>query len=42
MYKSVFDIPIKDKDGNPNMLEQYRGQVLMFVNTTGHCGNAGQ
>lgn len=42
MYKSVFDIPIKDKDGNPNMLEQYRGKALMFVNTTGHCGNAGQ
>lgn len=41
-YKSVFDIPIKDQFGNPNMLEKYRGKVLMFVNTTGHCGNASQ
>lgn len=42
MYTSVFDIPVKDKDGTPNMLDQYRGKALMFVNTTGHCGNASQ
>jgi glutathione peroxidase-family protein len=41
-YKSVFDINIKDQNGNQNMLEKYRGKVLMFVNTTGHCGNASQ
>ena len=41
-YRSVFDIPVKDQFGNENMLEQYRGKVLMFVNTTGHCGNASQ
>lgn len=41
-YKSVFEISIKDQFGNENMLKQYRGKVLMFVNTTGHCGNASQ
>lgn len=41
-YKNVFDIPIKDQFGNQNMLEKYRGKVLMFINTTGHCGNASQ
>ncbi len=41
-YHSVFDIPIKDQYDNPNILEQYRGKVLVFINTTGHCGNVPQ
>jgi glutathione peroxidase-family protein len=41
-YNSVFDIPVKDQYGNPNMLNQYSGKVLVFINTTGHCGNVPQ
>lgn len=41
-YNSVFDIPIKSVDGEENFLNKFRGKVLMFVNTTGHCGNAPQ
>lgn len=41
-YKSVFDIPVKGVDGEDNFLEQFKGKTLMFVNTTGHCGNAPQ
>jgi glutathione peroxidase-family protein len=41
-YKSVYDIPIKSVDGEDNFLEKFKGKVLMFVNTTGHCGNATQ
>lgn len=41
-YKSIYEIPIKSVDGEDNFLEKFRGKVLMFVNTTGHCGNATQ
>ena len=42
LFKSVFDVPIKGVDGEPMFLEQFRGKVLIFVNTTGMCGNAPQ
>jgi glutathione peroxidase-family protein len=41
-YKSVYDIPVKGVNGEDNFLDQFRGKVLMFVNTTGECGNATQ
>jgi len=41
-FKSVFDIPIRSVDGKENFLNQFKGKVLLFVNTTGHCGNAPQ
>jgi glutathione peroxidase len=41
-YSSVYDIPIKGVDGEDNFLEQFRGRVTLFINTTGSCGNAPQ
>lgn len=41
-YTSVFDIPVKSQFDEPNLLDNYRGKVLVFVNTTGHCGNIPQ
>lgn len=41
-YQSVYDIPVKSQYGEDNFLAQFRGKVLVFVNTTGHCGNARQ
>jgi glutathione peroxidase-family protein len=41
-YPSVFDVPVKGIDGEENFLDKFRGNVLIFVNTTGHCGNAQQ
>jgi glutathione peroxidase-family protein len=41
-YDSVFDIPVKDQYGEPDLLGKMRGKILVFVNTTGECGNAPQ
>jgi glutathione peroxidase-family protein len=41
-FKSVFDVPVKGVDGTENFLEQFRGKILLFVNTTGQCGNSRQ
>ena len=41
-YKDVFSIPVKGANGEEMFLEQFRGKVVMFVNTTGHCGNTSQ
>lgn len=41
-YNSVFDIPVKGAGGEEMFLSQFKDQVLMFVNTTGHCGNTAQ
>jgi glutathione peroxidase-family protein len=41
-YTDVFSIPVKGANGEPMYLEQFRGKILVFVNTTGHCGNARQ
>jgi len=41
-YKSVFDVPLKSVDGEENFLKQFEGKSLLFVNTTGECGNSTQ
>ena len=41
-FESIFDVPIKSVDGSENFLEQFRGKILFFVNTTGQCGNSQQ
>ena len=41
-FKSVFDVPIKSVDGEELFLQNFQGKVLVFVNTTGMCGNAPQ
>jgi glutathione peroxidase len=43
MPTSVFDIPIRSWDGlNMNMLDEYRGKVILVINVTADCGNAPQ
>ncbi len=39
---SVYDFTMDDIDGNPVSLSQYRGKVLMLVNTASFCGNTPQ
>ena len=41
-YESAYDVPIASVDGEENFLDQYRGRVTLFANTTGDCGNAPQ
>lgn len=41
-FDNVFTIPIKGVNGEPMFLEQFKGKVLVFVNTTGQCGNIPQ
>lgn len=40
--KSLHDVPINSAEDTPNFLEQYKGKVLLFANTTVGCGNANQ
>jgi glutathione peroxidase len=35
---SVYDIPLKDIDGNATSLKPYKGQVVLVVNVASHCG----
>ena len=35
---SVFDFKVKDRQGNEVSLEEYRGKVLLIVNTATGCG----
>ena len=35
---SLYDYRLEDIDGKPVMLEQFRGKVLMVVNTASRCG----
>ena len=39
---SVFDYTVKDLEKKPQDLEQYRGDVLLIVNTASKCGLVGQ
>lgn len=36
--KTVYDFSLKDKQGNEVSLEQYKGKVLLIVNTATGCG----
>ena len=36
--KTVYDFIVKDRQGNEVSLEQYRGKVLLIVNTATGCG----
>lgn len=39
---SLYDIPLKDIDGQPTSLEPYRGKVMLIVNVASKCGNTPQ
>lgn len=36
--ESLYDIPLKDIDGNPTSLKPYRGKVMLIVNVASKCG----
>ena len=35
---SIYDIPLKDIDGQTTSLKPYAGKVLLIVNVASHCG----
>ncbi|UJF16427.1 glutathione peroxidase [Jeotgalibaca sp. MA1X17-3] len=39
---SVFDFTVQDLENNSQSLDQYRGDVLLIVNTATKCGLVGQ
>ena len=38
MYKTVFDFEVKRMDGTIQKLSDYRGKVVLIVNTASECG----
>ncbi|TSI08536.1 glutathione peroxidase [Lysinibacillus sp. BW-2-10] len=39
---NIYDIEVKHENGKPYSLEQYKGKVLLAVNTATKCGLVGQ
>lgn len=39
---SLYDIPLKDIQGNDTSLKEYEGKVLLIVNVASKCGNTPQ
>lgn len=39
---NLYEIPVKDIDGNATTLAPYRGQVMLIVNVASLCGNTPQ
>ena len=37
---NIYDIELNSCDGEPNMLDKYKGKVTMVINVTTDCGNA--
>lgn len=40
--KTVYDFKVKSIEGKEVSLSQYKGKVIMFVNTASYCGNTPQ
>jgi glutathione peroxidase len=40
--KPIYDIELNSAEGQPNFLKQFKGKVVLLINTTVGCGNAGQ
>lgn len=38
MASSIYDFTVKDQQGNDVSLADYRGRVLLVVNTATECG----
>lgn len=40
--KTIYDFTMKDIDGKPVSLSQYKGKIVVIVNTASQCGLVGQ